>query len=76
MLSWRLSEFADFAQSLFVDNLDAAAVDRDDFFVGETRQGTDGIRGGHVREVGQVFTGHVDVEGEPVFLDTVVLFEY
>lgn len=67
------AEFADFAQGGLVDDFDATSVNGKDFLVHEGREGADGVAGGHVREVGDVFARHVDLDGGVVVLVSIVL---
>ena len=68
-----LAEFADFAQGGFVGDLNLAAVDHNHFFVDKCGQRADGVGGGHVGEVGQIFTRHVDAQCHSIGLKSIVV---
>lgn len=72
----RLTKFAYLAQFRLIDDLDAAAVDSDDFLLGKCRQGAYGIACCHVRQVGQVFSSHVNLERLAVVFIAVVVDEH
>ena len=58
-----------------IEHLDATAIDREDALVGKAGQGADGIAGGHVGEVGEVFSAKVDAQRVAVFLKSVGVFQ-
>ena len=66
-----LSDAADSAQLVLVDNLDFASVDGNQLVGGKLREGADGIGGGHVGEAGQILARKVDAERASVSLKTV-----
>ena len=71
-----LSEFRDFAQLGLVDDFDAAAVDEQYLLGHKCRQGTDGVRGGHVRQVCQVLACHIYFEGAVVVFVTIIVEQH
>lgn len=70
------AEFTYLAELVFVRNPDAASVDGDEMFVDEGRECAYCIRGGHVRQVGQVFAAHIYFKGHPILLISIVVAEH
>ena len=68
LVIFSLSELADVAQLLLVDDFDAPSVHGDDALLCECREGADGITGGHVRQVGEIFACEVNLQRLAILL--------
>ena len=73
LVIFSLSELADVAQLLLVDDFDAPSVHGDDALLCECREGADGITGGHVRQVGEIFACEVNLQRLAILLKPVVV---
>ena len=70
------AKFAHLAQLRLVDNLDLTTVNEYKFFTHKRSQSTYGIGSGHIGEIGQILTRHINTYGHPVLLKTVVLTQH
>lgn len=71
----RLSYLADFLQFLFVNDFDFAAIDCYQPLGGKLRQGTNGIRSSHVRQIGQIFPRKVNTQCRTILFQAIAFFQ-
>ena len=64
---------ADFAQLSFVDYLDASSVHDDQTFRHERGKRSDGVAGGHIRQIRQIFARHIYAQRSSIVLISVIL---
>ena len=69
------TQFTDSLKAFHILNLNLPPIKRNHPFLGKRRKGADGIGGGHIGEIGQVFTGKIDFKSSSVLFKSIGVFQ-